>query len=237
MRLFAISDLHLSLSEDKPMDVFPGWENYQNRLYDNWQKTVSPEDTVVVAGDVSWGSALYGSLEDFKFLNSLNGKKILLKGNHDFWWSTAAKITNFFDEYKLSTLNILHNSAYSDGNFAICGTRGWVYDGTGEKDVKVINRECGRLICSLEAAKDAGVKPIVFLHYPPAYGDFVCEEIVAVLKEYNIDRVYYGHIHGGAAYKTIPEYNGISLKVISADRVGFTPVLIGNCSNFEKIIK
>ena len=237
MRLFAISDLHLSFSSNKPMDIFPGWEDYQKRLYDNWQKTVSPEDTVVVAGDVSWGISLDESLEDLKFLNSLNGKKILIKGNHDFWWSTAAKLNAFFDENSLNTLSILYNNAYFDGERAVCGTRGWVYDGTGEKDIKIINRECGRLAFSLKAAKNVGAKPIVFLHYPPAYGDFVCEEIVEVLKEYNIDRVYYGHIHGGAAYKTVPEYSNIALKVISADRVGFTPVLVGNCGIFEKIIK
>ena len=236
MRLFAISDLHLSLSCDKPMDVFSGWENYQNRLYDNWQKTVSAEDTVVIVGDISWGISLEEALEDFKFLNALNGKKILLKGNHDYWWSTAAKLNNFFKDNDLNTLDILYNNAYSDGQFAICGTRGWVYDGTGEKDVKVINRECGRLARSLDAAKTAGVKPIVFLHYPPVYGEFVCEEIIAVLKEYQIGCVYYGHIHGGAAYKTVPEYEGIALKILSADRLAFTPKLIGICSNFEKII-
>lgn len=237
MRLFAISDLHLSLSSDKPMDVFPGWENYQNRLFENWQKTVSPEDTVVIAGDVSWGISLGESLADFKFLNGLNGKKIIIKGNHDFWWSTAAKINAYFAEHGFDTLNILHNNAFSDGEYAICGTRGWVYDGTDEADVKVINRECGRLARSLNAARESGAEPIVFLHYPPVFGDYVCGEIVSVLKEYGVDCVYYGHIHGGAAYKTASEYAGISLKILSADRLAFTPKLIGKCSNFEKIIK
>lgn len=237
MRLFAISDLHLSLSGDKPMDIFSGWENYQNRLYDNWQKVVSADDTVVIAGDVSWGISLEESYEDFKFLNKLNGKKIIIKGNHDFWWSTAAKINGFFAENHFDTLNILHNNAFTDGNIAVCGTRGWVYDGTGEKDGKVINRECDRLDRSVSAAKEQGAKPVVFLHYPPAYGDFVCEEIVGVLKRHGIDKVYYGHIHGGAAYKTVPEYEGITLKIVSADRVGFTPVYIDECSKFEKIIK
>lgn len=237
MRLFAISDLHLSVSGDKPMDIFPGWENYQNRLYDNWQKVVSADDTVVIAGDVSWGISLEESYEDFKFLNKLNGKKIILKGNHDFWWSTVAKINDYFASNHFDTLNILHNNAFFDGKSAVCGTRGWVYDGAGEKDGKVINRECGRLSRSLSIAKARGAKPIVFLHYPPAYGEFVCEEILAILKEYDIDKVFYGHVHGGAAYKTVAEYEGITLKIISADRVGFTPVFIGECSKFEKIVK
>lgn len=237
MRLFAISDLHLSLSADKPMDVFPGWENYENRLYENWQKVVSPEDTVVIAGDVSWGISLEQSLKDFEFLNRLNGKKIIIKGNHDYWWSTAAKIRAFFDKNGIDSVDILHNNCYFDGEYAVCGTRGWVYDGTGEKDSKVITRECGRLERSLERASELGAKPIVFLHYPPVYGDYACEEILSVLNRYDIKKVYYGHIHGSGANKTVSEYKGIKLNIISADRVGFIPVLVGNCGIFEKAIK
>lgn len=233
MRLFAISDLHLSLSANKPMDIFPGWENYVNRIYENWQRTVEKDDTVVIAGDVSWGISLEQSLEDFKFLNSLSGRKIIIKGNHDFWWSTASKIKNFFADNGLSTLNILHNNCYYDGQYAVCGTRGWVYDGTGEKDIKVINRECGRLARSIESALEVNAEPVVFLHYPPVYGDYACDEIINVLKKYNIRKVYYGHIHGAGAYKTLSEYGGISLKMLSADRVKFTPVFICECSNFE----
>ncbi|MBR4910294.1 MAG: metallophosphoesterase [Clostridia bacterium] len=226
MRLFAISDLHLSFTSNKPMDIFAGWENYQDRLYENWQKIVSANDTVVIAGDVSWGISLEESLADFKFLNSLNGKKIIIKGNHDYWWSTVSKIRTFFKENALDTLDVLHNSCYPIEESAICGTRGWVYDGTGEKDIKVINRECGRLERSIVAALELNKKPIVFLHYPPVYGDYVCKEIVEILKKYGIDSLYYGHIHGGSIYKTLPQYNGIVLKNLSADRVSFTPVLI-----------
>lgn len=233
MRLFAISDLHLSLSADKPMDVFPGWDNYVDRLYNNWQKAVEPDDTVVIAGDISWGISLEQSLADFKFLNGLNGKKILIKGNHDYWWSTQKKINTFFKDNSLDTLRILHNSSYTDGEYAVCGTRGWVYDGTGEKDQKLVARECGRLERSLKIAEELSAKPIVFLHYPPAYGDYVCGEIIDVLNRYGVKKVYYGHIHGGGAYKTVPEVSGISLKILSADRVDFTPVYIGNCKIFK----
>ena len=230
MRLFAISDLHLSLSADKPMDIFHGWENYVDRLYDNWQKTVNKDDIVVIAGDVSWGISLEEALKDFKFLDRLNGKKIIIKGNHDYWWSTASKIKGFFERNDIKSINILHNNCFCVGKYAVCGTRGWVYDGTGEQDIKVINRECGRLDRSLNCANELGAKPIVFLHYPPAYGDYVCEEIVSVLKKYAIDRVYYGHIHGSGIYKTLPGYGGISLKNLSADRVDFTPVFINSCN-------
>ena len=233
MRLFSISDLHLSLSVNKSMDVFPGWENYVERIYENWQKIVDDGDTVVISGDVSWGISLEQSLDDFRFLNSLKGNKIIIKGNHDYWWSTAAKIKSFFEENGLNTLNILHNNCFCDGQYAICGTRGWVYDGTGEKDIKVINRECGRLARSLECAFKLNAKPIVFLHYPPVYGDYVCNEIIDVLKQYGINKVYYGHIHGSGAYKTLVEYEGISLKMLSADRVGFCPVFICECGKFE----
>ncbi|MBO4432182.1 MAG: metallophosphoesterase [Clostridia bacterium] len=233
MRLFAISDLHLSFGVNKPMDVFSGWENYTDRLKTNWEKVVDADDTVVIAGDVSWGISLEESLEDFRFLNSLSGKKIIIKGNHDYWWSTVTKIKKFFDDNGLDTLNILHNNCYFDGKIAICGTRGWVYDGTGEKDEKVISRECGRLDRSLSMAKDLGAMPLTFLHYPPAYGEYVCDEIVSVLKKHEINTVYYGHIHGSSTYKALTEYGGIKLKILSADSVGFTPILIGNCRIFK----
>ncbi len=233
MRLFAISDLHLSFGTDKPMDVFSGWENYTKRLKENWEKIVGENDTVVIAGDVSWGISLSESLEDFAFLNSLSGRKIIIKGNHDYWWSTAAKIRNFFDVNGFDTLSILHNNCFSDGQIAVCGTRGWVYDGTGEQDVKVINRECGRLERSISLAESAGVKPFVFLHYPPVYGDYKCDEIISVLQKHKIKTVNYGHIHGAGKYRILPEYEGINFRILSADTVNFTPVFIAECGTFK----
>lgn len=233
MRLFAISDLHLSLSTNKSMDVFPGWDNYVERIRKNWQSIVSEDDTVIIAGDISWATTLDEGFEDFKFINSLNGRKILIKGNHDFWWSTASKIKKFFKENCFDTIDILHNNCYFDGEIAVCGSRGWVYDGTGEKDIKVINRECGRLERSIASALGKGGEPIVFLHYPPVFGDYVSEEIITVLKKYKISKVYYGHIHGNSAYKALPEYDGISFKILSADQVDFTPILIRKCGKFE----
>ena len=232
MSLFTIADLHLSLGTDKPMDVFSGWENYTNRIAENWQKTVRKDDTVVIAGDVSWGITLNESLADLRFIDSLNGNKILIKGNHDYWWSTGSKIKSFFEANNIFTISILHNNCYSDGKYALCGTRGWVYDGVGEKDQKVINRECGRLERSIECAYHSGVKPVVFLHYPPVYGDFVCYEIISVLKKYGINKVFYGHIHGSGIHNTVAEYDGISLKLLSADNLGFKPSLVGKCGIF-----
>ncbi len=233
MNLFAISDLHLSFGSDKPMDVFHGWENYTERLKANWNRLVKNEDTVVVAGDISWSISLQDAVKDFEFLNGLNGNKILLKGNHDYWWGTANKINEFLKEYGFNSIKILHNNCYTDGKYAICGSRGWLYDGTGQQDKKVINRECGRLKASLEPAVKNGAEPILFLHYPPAYGEFVCEEIINVIKQYNIHNLYFGHIHGSGFNKALSQYEDIKMKLISCDCVDFTPVFITSCGSFK----
>ena len=233
MNLFAISDLHLSFGSDKPMDVFHGWENYTERLKANWNRLVKNEDTVVVAGDISWSISLQDAVKDFEFLNGLNGNKILLKGNHDYWWGTANKINEFLKEHGFNSIKILHNNCYTDGKYAICGSRGWLYDGTGEQDKKVINRECGRLKASLEPAVKNGSEPILFLHYPPAYGGFVCEEIINVIKQYNIHNLYFGHIHGSGFNKALSQYKDIKMKLISCDCVDFTPVFITSCGSFK----
>ncbi len=226
MKLFAISDLHLPFGADKPMDIFGGWDNYTERLKDNWQKIVSADDTVVIAGDFSWTLKLEDSLPDFEFLNELNGRKILLKGNHDYWWSTKTKIDNFLKDNNFDTVKILYNNAYKVGDFAVCGSRGWVYDGTGEFDEKVILRECGRLETSIKQALELGGKIKVFLHYPFAYGDYVSNEIFEVLKKYDIKEVYFGHIHGIGRNNIISEFEGIKCRVTSCDLVNFVPQLI-----------
>lgn len=235
MKLFALSDLHLPLGANKPMDIFGGWDNYVERIEKNWKKLVADDDTVVIGGDISWAISLREAKPDFEFINSLPGKKIILKGNHDFWWGTANKINEFLIENNFDTISILHNNCYSDGNIAVCGTRGWIYDGTGERDQKVILRECGRLETSIKRAIDAGVEPIVFLHYPPAYAEFVCDEIVDVLKKYEVKHAYYGHIHGKGIFNTVNNYENINLHLTSCDGVEFTPVFVSNCKNFEKI--
>ena len=224
MSLFAIADLHLSLGADKPMDIFPGWAGYVEKLEKNWRENVRPEDTVVIAGDISWGLEIGETKEDFAFLDSLPGTKLLLKGNHDLWFSTKTKVERFFEENGFSTLKILFNNAYEYGDYAICGTRGWMNDQT---DKKVLLRECGRLRLSLEAGEKLGKKPLVFLHYPPVYGGGECYEILDVLLEYGIERVYYGHIHGySAGYAINGIRNGIDFRLISCDYIQFNPIKI-----------
>lgn len=227
MAVFTIGDLHLSFGSDKPMNVFAGWNNFENRLAEAWRLVVSPEDTVVLVGDISWGMTLEEALPDFAFLESLPGKKLLIKGNHDYWWNTASKMTAFFKASGLKTLHILHNNTFVADDIAIAGTRGWFYDIEGSEDKKVLLRESGRLKTSLSAAAQTGLEPVAFLHYPPLYGDYRCEEILAVLQEAHVRRCYYGHIHAAGCAKAFQgEDRGIVYKLISADSLGFRPLLV-----------
>lgn len=228
MSLFAIADLHLSLGEDKPMDVFSGWNDYVQRLEDNWKRIVTENDTVVIAGDISWAMKLEQAVTDFKFINALPGRKIFLKGNHDYWWGTKSKIDKLLADNKLDTISVLFNNAYECGEFAVCGTRGWFLENETPEDIKVLNREVGRLKTSVEMALKLGKEPVAFLHYPPYYRGIECKEITDVLIEYNIKKCYYGHIHGKQNFRLAfeGEYKGIEFRLISCDRVQFTPVLV-----------
>lgn len=229
MSLYCIADLHLSLGTNKPMDVFEGWENYTGRLLKNWNSIVKNEDTVVVAGDISWAMKLEECYEDFAFINNkLNGNKILLKGNHDYWWGTKNKIDKYLKDNNFDNIKILFNNSYSVGNFNICGTRGWDLEIDSVEDEKILNREVGRLKMSLNSVDNLD-ETLVFLHYPPVYGRVNCQPIIDVLKEYNIKKCYYGHLHGRKIirYAYNGEYEGIKLRLISLDSVNFTPVLIG----------
>ena len=228
MSLFALGDLHLSLGEDKPMDVFAGWNDYVQRLEENWKRLVTDEDTVVLAGDISWGMKLEETLTDFRFIDSLPGKKLLLKGNHDYWWSTKRKMDAYLQENGLTSMQILFNNAYRVGDYAVCGTRGWFLENDTPEDVKVLNREVGRLKLSLEEALKLQGEPVVFLHYPPYYRGVECPEIMDVLLEYGIKKCYYGHIHGKKNFRLAFEgvYKGVDFRLISCDKVGFMPVLV-----------
>lgn len=226
MSVFAIADLHLSLGTDKPMDIFSGWSDYVERLKKNWLTLITPEDTVVIAGDISWAMKLEDCGKDFEFINTLPGKKLLIKGNHDYWWGTKKKMDEYLLENGFDTISIVFNNAYVADGIAICGTRGWNYESSGDKDMRILNREVGRLEASILEAKKTGLEPIVFLHYPPVYDTIVCEEIIDTLKKHNIKKCYYGHLHGAATHKhaVIGEYEGIKFNLISCDYTGFYPV-------------
>ena len=228
MHLFAIADTHLSLRTNKPMDIFQGWSDYVQRLETNWRRLVTDEDVVVIPGDISWEMDLQNCKQDFAFLNSLPGTKILMKGNHDYWWTTKRKMDAFIEENGFSTLKILFNNAYLVDGYSVCGTRGWFLENDTPEDIKVLNREVGRLKASLEAGKQLGGELAAFLHYPPYYRGIVCREIMDVLKEYGVKKCYYGHIHGRQNFRLAfeGEFEGIDFRLISCDRVEFTPVLV-----------
>ncbi len=227
MSLYAIADLHLSLSSGKPMNIFPGWDNHVERLEKNWQATVSPDDTVVVPGDISWAINFEEAKADFDFINRLNGHKVIMKGNHDYWWNSMAKMNRFLEENGFDTITIVHNNYYPYGEYGICGTRGWIKDSEEPADAKVLAREAGRLETSIKAALADGKKPIVFLHYPPIFANDYNREILDVLFQYDIKNCYYGHLHGNAhRYAVCGEVDGINYQLIAGDFVQFCPKLI-----------
>ncbi len=227
MALYVIGDLHLSLSGNKSMDIFPGWKDYVQKIETNWRAKVRPEDTVVLAGDTSWGMSFAEARADFAFIDVLPGQKIILKGNHDYWWATLNKMNHFFAENEFHTLHILHNNHYLAEGVCICGSRGWLFDQGEPADQKVIAREAGRLEASILSAIHQPEEKVVFLHYPPVYGEQLSPEMVDVLLKYGIKRCYYGHIHGsGCSYALNGEYMGIDFRLISADHIRFDPVQI-----------
>lgn len=227
MSIFVIGDLHLALSTPKPMDIFGGWEGYMERLEQNWRTLVAPGDTVVVAGDVSWAMGLADTLADFTFLESLPGQKLLMKGNHDYWWSTRAKIEHYFATAGLKTLQILHNNAVTAEGLALCGSRGWLFENGALSDKKIVEREAGRIAASLAAAPNDGCERVLFLHYPPIYGQQVIPEFFDLMEYYKVRRCFYGHLHGPALGNAFAgNYRGVMLTPISADFLGFAPLKI-----------
>ena len=224
MALFVIADLHLSLSVNKPMDIFGGWDNYIERITENWQSSVTADDVVVIPGDVSWAMNFNEAKADFDYLNKLNGTKIIIKGNHDYWWNTMSKMNRFLEENEFNTIKILNNNHYSYGDYGICGTRGWINESDVPADAKVLAREAQRLEMSIKSALADGKKPIVFLHYPPIYSNDYNYDIIDVLFKYDIKKCYYGHLHGKAhKFAVCGVYDGIDYQLIASDFMQFAP--------------
>ncbi|MDR1464384.1 MAG: glycosyltransferase [Oscillospiraceae bacterium] len=227
MSIFVLADPHLSFGSAKPMDVFSGWADHAARMEQAWRAAVRPEDTVVLPGDISWAMSLDQALPDFQWLNRLPGVKLIMKGNHDYWWNTRKKIETFWAAHDLSTLRLLHNSALLAEGVALCGSRGWFFDDEAGDVQKVLLREAGRLRASIRAGKCLSRDLIVFLHYPPIAGGRVCDEIYRVLREEGVSRCYYGHLHGeGCRWAFQGRRDGIDFRLISADSLGFAPLRI-----------
>lgn len=228
MSLYAIGDLHLSLTANKPMDVFgPRWENHVEKIRRGFS-ALTDEDTTVICGDISWGMDLDEALEDFRFIEALPGKKIMLKGNHDYWWTSMAKMTAFLKKNGLKTMSFLHNNAYEYGeNAALCGTKGWFYEeakGTLH-DKKLIEREALRLEASLKAGGER--EKYVFLHYPPKYGNYLCPEILALFLRYDVRVCCSGHLHAESLrYAFNGWYEHTRHICVSGDAIEFKPCRI-----------
>ncbi|MBU5434823.1 metallophosphoesterase [Pseudoflavonifractor sp. MSJ-37] len=226
MALYALGDTHLSLTVNKPMDVFGGaWTGYVDKLREGLS-VLREEDTLVLCGDISWGMSLEQAEADFAFLDAFPGRKLILKGNHDYWWNSAAKMERFWAEHGFSTLHMLHNNAYEYGGFALCGTRGWFYEeDAGGHDEKVFRRELIRLEASLKAAGER--RKLCFLHYPPRYQGYTCPEIIALMEQYGVEQCFYGHLHGGSHRLAVEGRNGsVEYHLVAADYLQFRPYRI-----------
>ncbi|MBQ2767467.1 MAG: metallophosphoesterase [Clostridia bacterium] len=238
MSLYVLADLHLSGTVNKSMEVFgPRWSGYTEKIRKNWSAIIEPEDVVIIPGDISWGMTLEEAETDLRFIDSLPGTKLLGKGNHDFWWSTMNKMTAFFADRGLESLHILYNNAYRLDDCIVCGTRGWFNDEKQQSTAfptdyaKIVNREVMRLSMSLDAAQrlkeeTPDLPVLVFLHFPPVWGNFVCREIVDLLHTHNIRKCYFGHIHGAYNLPRCQSFEGIDMVLTSADFLQFVPMPI-----------
>ena len=224
MALYAIGDLHLCLGAPKPMDIFGGnWTGYMDKLKEG-MSVITEADTTVLLGDLSWALSLEESAADFAWINQIPGRKIILKGNHDYWWSTAAKFKKFCEANSFENMELLNNNCFEYEDWAICGTRGWFFEEerSGAHDEKVFKRELCRLEASLKAAGEK--RKMVFLHYPPRYKGYECREILELLEKYEVRRCFYGHLHGGSHKLAMEgQWDSVEFRLVSADYLNFRP--------------
>ncbi|MCI8832922.1 MAG: serine/threonine protein phosphatase [Clostridia bacterium] len=227
MSIYAISDLHLSFNTDKPMNIFgDNWKNHEKKIQENWIRTIKNEDTVLLSGDFSWGMTFQEVKPDFEYLNKLPGRKIMLKGNHDYWWGTLNKIKAFFKSNNFNDIDILYNNSYLVEDKIICGTRGWTISANDAENEKIYKRELLRLEISLKDGINKygeSKEIIVCMHYPPT-NDTLLEnsEFIQIMKKYNVKKCVYGHLHGEAHKEAIEGYiDGIEIKLVSCDYIEF----------------
>ncbi len=227
MSIYAISDLHLSFNTDKPMNIFgDNWKNHEKKIQESWITTIKNEDTVLLPGDFSWGMTFEEAKLDFEYLNRLPGRKIMLKGNHDYWWGTLNKIKAFFKSNNFNDIDILYNNSYLVEDKIICGTRGWTISGNDEENEKIYKRELLRLEISLKDGINKygeSKEIIVCMHYPPT-NDTLMEnsEFIQIMKKYNVKKCVYGHLHGEAHREAIEGYiDRIEIKLVSCDYTEF----------------
>lgn len=235
MALYCIADTHLSLVAKKPMDIFGSrWQGYTEKIVKGWNYVVSENDTVIIPGDISWGMTIDEAADDLRLIDKLNGKKYILKGNHDFWWQSHKKVNEFFKENNINSISLLHNNAVLCENKIICGSRGWFYDPKASPQnadsEKISAREVIRTEMSIKSALElrgeTDTEIIAFFHFPPVYRDFVCRGIIDLLHKHQINRCYYGHIHGNYEIPQKISFENIDMTIVSADYLRFVPYLI-----------
>lgn len=234
MAIYTIGDLHLSFHENKPMSIFgENWEGHEEKIKKDWTKKVQENDLVVIPGDFSWSTYLKDTVQDFDYLNKLPGKKLLLKGNHDYWWTTVTSMKNFLQENHFENIDFLYNNSYEYENYIICGTRGWSSSEDGE-DKKLLKREAIRLELSLQdGIKNYGKEKeiLVFMHYPPINNSNLIQnetnDFIRIMQKYDVKRCYYGHLHSNSIQEAVEgKHFGIDFKLVSADGVDFKLVKI-----------
>ena len=234
MAIYTIGDLHLSFHENKPMSIFgENWEGHEEKIKKDWTKKVQENDLVVIPGDFSWSTYLKDTVQDFDYLNKLPGKKLLLKGNHDYWWTTVTSMRNFVQENYFENIDFLYNNSYEYENYIICGTRGWSSTEDGE-DRKLLKREAIRLELSLQdGIKNYGKEKeiLVFMHYPPINNSNLIQnetnDFIRIMQKYDVKRCYYGHLHSNSIQEAVEgKHFGIDFKLVSADGVDFKLVKI-----------
>jgi hypothetical protein len=239
MSLYAIADLHLGFGVSKPMSVFGAhWADHEKTLSMNWLQTIGPEDTVLIPGDISWGMTLEDALPDLQFLDRLPGKKILSRGNHDYWWSSLAKIERFCADHSLQSLTFLRNNSITvSPSILVCGTRGWLMPDDpefGPADEKIFLREAGRLKMSLEHAQQnrtSGQQVVACLHYPPFGRNGKGSLFTDLLSQFAVDACVYGHVHGIIPGTRQPVAAGLAdCYLVAADYLAFKPFCIFYCA-------
>lgn len=230
MSIYAIGDLHLSFGVDKPMEVFgQGWQDYEKRIRENWIKKIKEDDVIVLPGDFSWATYIEDTKADFEFINKLPGKKVLIKGNHDYWWGTLKRMRDFLEDNHFENIDFIMNTSYECDDAIIVGTRGWAFNDTENSD-KMITREVSRLELSIRDAKDKGTdkKIICAMHYPPITKGMIesgeSSGYLELMKKYNITECIYGHLHGNSHLEAVEgNIDGINLKLVSSDYLKFEP--------------
>ncbi|KHD16336.1 metallophosphoesterase [Clostridium butyricum] len=225
MALYTISDLHLGFNVEKPMDIFGDkWKNHCDKIKEKWLSKITNDDMVLIAGDISWSLKEEDSIYDLDWINELPGKKIISKGNHDYWWNSISKLNGMYENTKF-----LQNNFYVYEDYAICGTRGWICPGGDKftlKDEKIYKRELIRLKLSLDAARKQGFeKIIVMLHYPPTNEKFQKSDFVNIIEEYSVEKVIYGHLHGPVLQGKLLNglWGNVEYILTSADYIDFNP--------------